>query len=267
MSQYNLETSKYTRMELLGISTIIAYAISTFGIKFVLVEEDQMSYKKTFFDIMLFLSLVFFSAYTYSLIDSFYQKFNFVTSLVITFLIVNYLFFTFMFSKPIKHLGLILLPLTLITIPFSMIYYDNASAGHIDNDLKIHVRYMAWELMVSILLRYQENKLKDVQNSPFLTILPPIEKMEKVMFELIIFGFILLTLSLISGAPFVIMGKYIGLTEKILFSVIAWITYSYLIFSRFSKGYRGKKATNLTLGGMAFLFISYLGTKLFFEII
>ena len=83
---------------------------------------------------------------------------------------------------------------------------------------------------------------------------------------LIIFGFILLTLSLISGAPFVIMGEYIGLTEKILFSIIAWITYSYLIFSRFSKGYRGKKATNLTLSGMAFLFISYLGTKLFFEI-
>ena len=64
-------------MELLGISTIIAYAISTFGIKYVLIEEEQMSYRKTFFDITLFLSLVFFSAYTYSLIDSFYQKFNF----------------------------------------------------------------------------------------------------------------------------------------------------------------------------------------------
>ena len=260
-------------MELLGISTIIAYAISTFGIKFVLIEEEEMSYKKTFFDIMLFLSLVFFSAYTYSLIDSFYQKFNFVTSLVITFLIVNYLFFTFMFTKPIKHLGLILLPLTLITIPFSMIYYDNASSGHIGNDLKIHVivsitsyGFLGLAAIQAILLRYQENKLKHVKNSPFLTILPPIEKMEKVMFELIIFGFILLTLSLISGAPFVIMEKYVGLTEKILFSVIAWITYSYLIFSRFSKGYRGKKATSLTLGGMVFLFISYLGTKLFFEI-
>ena len=32
-----------------------------------------------------------------------------------------------------------------------------------------------------------------------------IEKMEKVMFELIIFGFILLTLSEINGAPFVII--------------------------------------------------------------
>ena len=211
-------------MELLGISTIIAYAISTFGIKFVLIEEEEMSYKKTFFDIMLFLSLVFFSAYTYSLTDSFYQKFNFVTSLVIALLIINYLFFTFMFTKPIKHLGLILLPLTLITVPFSMIYYDNAGSGHIDNDLKIHVivsitsyGFLGLAAIQAILLRYQENKLKHVQNSPFLTILPPIEKMEKVMFELIIFGFILLTLSLVSGAPFVIMEKYVGLTEKILF--------------------------------------------------
>tara|TARA_B100001778_G_C18310098_1_gene503897 strand:- start:130 stop:597 length:468 start_codon:yes stop_codon:yes gene_type:complete len=154
-----------------------------------------------------------------------------------------------------------------------MIYYDNAGAGNIDNDLKIHVivsitsyGFLGLAAIQAILLRYQENKLKYVQNTPFLTILPPIEKMEKVMFELIIFGFILLTLSLISGAPFVIMEKYVGLAEKILFSVIAWITYSYLIFSRFSKGYRGKKATSLTLSGMAFLFISYLGTKLFFEV-
>ena len=260
-------------MELLGLATIIAYTLSTFSIKYVLVEEEQLSFKKTYFDVLFFFSLVLFSAYTYNLIDSLYQKFNFITSLEITFLIVNYLFFAFMFSKPIKHLGLVLLPLTLITIPFSMLYHDNGNIGQINNDLKIHVivsiasyGFLGLAAIQAILLRYQENKLKRVQSSPFLTILPPIEKMEKVMFELIVFGFILLTLSLISGAPFVIMGEYIGLTEKILFSVIAWVTYSYLIFSRFSKGYRGKKATNLTLSGMAFLFISYLGTKLFFEI-
>ena len=62
------------------------------------------------------------------------------------------------------------------------------------------------------------------------------------------------------------MGQYSGMTEKILFSVIAWITYSYLIYKRFSKGVRGRKATNLTLSGMFFLLIAYLGTKLFFEI-
>jgi len=260
-------------MELLGISTIIGYTISTLSIKHVIVEDEYKSYKRISFDIIFFLSLVLFSAYTYNLIDDFYQKFNFIASLVITFLIVNYLFFAFMFTKPIKHLGLVLLPLTLITIPFSMIYHNDSNLGQIDNDLKIHVivsitsyGFLGLAAIQAILLRYQESKLRHVQNSLFMTILPSIEKMERVMFELIVFGFILLTLSLISGAPFVFVGEYTGMSEKILFSVIAWVTYSYLIFSRFSKGFRGKKATSLTLSGMAFLFISYLGTKLFFEI-
>ena len=86
------------------------------------------------------------------------------------------------------------------------------------------------------------------------------------MFDLIIFGFILLTLSLLSGAPFVTMGEHRGMLEKILFSIIAWMTYSYLIYSRFSRSVRGRKATNLTLSGMSFLLIAYLGTKLFFEL-
>ena len=260
-------------MELLGISTIIAYSITTMSIRYVLIEGDFAPYKKISFDVAFFISLILFSSYTFSLIGSFDQKFNFITSLEITFLIVNYFFFAFMFSRPIKHLGLVLLPLTLVTIPFSMVYHNDSDIGQIDNDLKIHVivsiasyGFLGLATIQAILLRYQENKLKRVRDSLFLAILPPIEKMEKVMFELIVFGFILLTLSLISGAPFVITGKYIGLTEKILFSVIAWVTYSYLIYSRFSRGVRGKKATNLTLSGMIFLFISYLGTKLFFEI-
>ena len=260
-------------MELLGISTIIAYTVSMLNFKHVFVEEEYSTYKRVSFDITYFVSLMLFSAYTFTLVDSFYQKFNFVASLEITFLIVNYLFFAFMFTKPIKHLGLVLLPLTLITIPFSMIYHNDTNLGQIDNELKIHVivsitsyGFLGLAAIQAILLRYQESKLKHIQNSLFLGILPPIEKMEKVMFELIVFGFILLTLSLVSGAPFVLTGEYAGLTEKILFSIIAWITYSYLIFTRFSKGFRGKKATSLTLSGMVFLFISYLGTKLFFEI-
>ena len=114
-------------MELLGLATIIAYTLSTFSMKYVLVEEEHLSFKKTYFDILFFFSLVLFSAYTYNLVDNLYQKFNFITSLEITFLIVNYLFFAFMFSKPIKHLGLVLLPLTLITIPFSMLYHDDGN--------------------------------------------------------------------------------------------------------------------------------------------
>ncbi|MBT7237077.1 MAG: cytochrome c biogenesis protein CcsA [Gammaproteobacteria bacterium] len=260
-------------MELIGILTIIGYTLSALGIRYVLIDEEYSFYKKTSFDVIFFLSLLLFSIYAYSLINNVYQKFNFITSLEITFLIVNYLFFLFMFSKPIKHLGLVLLPLTAIVILISMIYHDSSNLGLIDPDLRIHIivsitsyGFLGLGAIQAILLRYQEKKLKDVSGSLFITILPSIEKMEKVMFDLIIFGFILLTLSLLSGAPFVTMNKHPGLLEKILFSIIAWMTYSYLIYSRFSKGVRGKKATNLTLSGMSFLLIAYLGTKLFFEL-
>ena len=260
-------------MELIGILTIIGYTLSALGIRYVLIDEEYSFYKKTSFDVIFFLSLLLFSIYAYSLINNVYQKFNFITSLEITFLIVNYLFFLFMFSKPIKHLGLVLLPLTAIVILISMIYHDSSNLGLIDPDLRIHIivsitsyGFLDLGAIQAILLRYQEKKLKDVSGSLFITILPSIEKMEKVMFDLIIFGFILLTLSLLSGAPFVTMNKHPGLLEKILFSIIAWMTYSYLIYSRFSKGVRGKKATNLTLSGMSFLLIAYLGTKLFFEL-
>jgi ABC-type uncharacterized transport system permease subunit len=178
-----------------------------------------------------------------------------------------------MFTKPIKHRGLILLPLTAIAISVSMVYHDNSNLGFIDPDLRIHIvvsiasyGFLALGAIQAILLRYQEKKLKDVAGSLFLTILPSIEKMEKVMFDLIIFGFILLTLSLLSGVPFISMNEHPGLLEKILFSIIAWMTYSYLIYSRFSKGVRGRKATSFTLSGMSFLLIAYLGTKLFFEL-
>ncbi len=260
-------------MELIGILTIIGYTLSALSIRYVLIDEEYSFYKKTSFDVIFFLSLLLFSIYAYSLINNVYQKFNFITSLEITFLIVNYLFFLFMFSKPIKHLGLVLLPLTAIAILISMIYHDSSNLGLIDPDLRIHIivsitsyGFLGLGAIQAILLRYQEKKLKDVSGSLFITILPSIEKMEKVMFDLIIFGFILLTLSLLSGAPFVTMNKHPGLLEKILFSIIAWMTYSYLIYSRFSKGVRGKKATNLTLSGMSFLLIAYLGTKLFFEL-
>ncbi|MBT3697078.1 MAG: cytochrome c biogenesis protein CcsA [Gammaproteobacteria bacterium] len=260
-------------MELIGILTIIGYTLSALSIRYVLIDEEYSFYKKTSFDVIFFLSLLLFSIYAYSLINNVYQKFNFITSLEITFLIVNYLFFLFMFSKPIKHLGLVLLPLTAIVILISMIYHDSSNLGLIDPDLRIHIivsitsyGFLGLGAIQAILLRYQEKKLKDVSGSLFITILPSIEKMEKVMFDLIIFGFILLTLSLLSGAPFVTMNKHPGLLEKILFSIIAWMTYSYLIYSRFSKGVRGKKATNLTLSGMSFLLIAYLGTKLFFEL-
>ena len=85
------------------------------------------------------------------------------------------------------------------------------------------------------------------------------------MFDLIVIGFILLTISLLTGAPFVSSNADKILLQKITFSVIAWVAYFYLIYQRFSSNVIGKKANNLAIGGMIFLLFAYLGTKVLFE--
>ena len=67
-------------MELLGTSTIIGYILSTFSMKYVLVDDEDKSQKKIVFDLIYFISLVLFTIYTYLLMQDFYQKFNFIVS-------------------------------------------------------------------------------------------------------------------------------------------------------------------------------------------
>ena len=68
-------------MELLGTSTIIGYILSTFSMKYVLVDDEDKSQKKIVFDLIYFISLVLFTIYTYLLMQDFYQKFNFIVSI------------------------------------------------------------------------------------------------------------------------------------------------------------------------------------------
>ena len=54
----------------------------------------------------------------------------------------------------------------------------------------------------------------------------------------------------------------IDIEEKILFSIIAWITFLYLIVKKSYYGIKDIAAANMTIGGLIFLLLAYLGTKL-----
>lgn len=260
-------------MEMLPTSAIIGYFISTISVREMLLSGGVHKSKRNFFYAIFTVSLVLFMLHITNFVSDFNVIFNFITALGLTLLIINIIFFLFMFSRPIHYLGLILFPLTLLIIFLTMMYGNNSELVHLRGSyirLHILVSFASYGLMglaaiQAILLRYQEKKLKDVQESSFIVFLPPIEKMEKLMFELVAIGFIFLTLSLISGAPYVLVDNFNSI-EKIMFSLIAWLTFSYLLYRRLSTGITGKKATQLTFGGILFLFVAYLGTKLFFEI-
>ena len=255
-------------MKILASLAILGFIISTMFTKKALTSSPASSTNNAF-HLIFIISLVLLSIYTYTLLLNYSIKTNFNLALMTTFLILNYIFFLFMFKKPICHLSLVLFPLTCLSILSTFLFDLKETRGEIDYDLVIHIvfsllsyGFLGLAALQAILLKYQGYKLRNIKNSVINDILPSIENMERGMFELIIFGFILLTLSLVTGAPFVVIDQEYYILEKISFSLIAWVVYFYLIFQHFSSKVTGNKATNLALGGMVFLFIAYLGTKI-----
>lgn len=210
--------------------------------------------------------------YTYSLMLDYSIKSNFIIALLLTFLILNFLLLFLMFIKPAHHLALILLPLSAAVVFLTLIFDFNNSTDNLNYDLFLHivVSLVSYGLLglaaiQALLLKFQEQKLKDLDNSSLSNLMPSMDTMENIMFDLIVIGFVLLTISLLTGAPFISADADKILLQKVTFSVIAWLAYFYLIYQRFSSNVIGKKANNLAIGGMAFLLFAYLGTKVLFE--
>ncbi|HOY88034.1 MAG: cytochrome c biogenesis protein CcsA [Methylotenera sp.] len=98
---------------------------------------------------------------------------------------------------------------------------------------------------------------------------PPLLVMEKLLFRVISLGFILLTITLVSGMIFSeeIFGKIAQFNHKTIFSIASWMIYGWLLFGHYQYGWRGKKAIKLTLIGFVLLLLAYVGTKFILEVI
>ena len=205
---------------------------------------------------------VFFTSYPFS-------SFSFISALLITLFIIT-LFFTILnYYQPIDYIGLILNPLILLVMILFIIIDFDTTGTVVDKNLYIHIIFSlsSYGLLVlagmqALILRYQIISVKNIQHSSLLNSFPSIEDMEKIMYKLILSGFILLTFSLLSGIPYITNLSSINVEQKIIFSVIAWITFLYLIVKKYRSGVKDISAANLTIGGLLFLVIAYLGTKL-----
>ncbi|MDC0126971.1 cytochrome c biogenesis protein CcsA [Methylophilaceae bacterium] len=93
--------------------------------------------------------------------------------------------------------------------------------------------------------------------------------MEDFLFKIYWLGFILLSLTLLSGILFSneIFGTTSTWNHKFIFSIMAWLTYSAMLFGRNQYGWRGKKAVIISLIAFIFLFLAYFGTKFVLEIL
>jgi len=95
---------------------------------------------------------------------------------------------------------------------------------------------------------------------------PSLETLERMLFQLITAGFVVLTASLGTGLLFVNDLFAQHLAHKTILSIIAWIVFGVLLWGRYFRGWRGRLAVRLTLAGVLLLLLSYFGSKLVLEV-
>jgi len=91
--------------------------------------------------------------------------------------------------------------------------------------------------------------------------------METLLFQMIGIGFILLSLSLLSGIFFLqdILAQH--LVHKTFLSISAWVVFAILLWGHWRYGWRGKVAIRWTISGFVVLMLAYFGSKMVLELI
>ena len=117
----------------------------------------------------------------------------------------------------------------------------------------------------ALAMYYCNYLLKHKQLGRRIDFLPPMETIDKLLFEMILAGQVLLSLSIISGLVFV--EDFLGqrLAHKTFFSLVSWTIFGTLIVGHYKFGWRGAKAIKWTLAGFIALLIAYVGSKFVIE--
>lgn len=119
----------------------------------------------------------------------------------------------------------------------------------------------------SAVLLLQDQQLRKRPVSNWVRNFPPLQTMESLLFSYLWAGWILLSLSLLTGWIFLDNLFAQHMVHKTFFSCLAWLIFAVLLWGRHQLGWRGNKAIRLTMVGFFLLMLAYFGSKLVREFI
>lgn len=119
------------------------------------------------------------------------------------------------------------------------------------------------------LLALIERRLHAGELPPAFAGMPPLLSLEKLLFRVVGAGFVLLTLTVVSGTLFsgAVFGQPLAFTHKTLFALLSWALFGALLAGRWRYGWRGRIALRWIIAGFAALALAYLGSAFVLEVI
>lgn len=200
---------------------------------------------------------------------SIFSILSLVSWLVATLLIVASL------RQPVESLGIVIFPFAMAMIvlrEFTSLHVY--LPVHLPAGLELHIvlsilAYSALTIaaLQGLLLYFQDLQLHNHNPKGFIRALPALETMENLLFKMIAFGFVLLTLSLLTGIPYLQDMVKQHLAHKTILSSVAWVVFAILLWGRWQYGWRGRIALRWIFTGFILLMLAYFGSKVVLELI
>lgn len=176
--------------------------------------------------------------------------------------------------QPIDNLFIAVLPMAAVAAALAAFGPELGSARLFDGGLIIHIllSILAYSIFTvatvqAILLARQDQALKQHHTRGLVASLPPLQTMERLLFEMLWIGMFLLTAALISGFFYVENLFAQHLVHKTLLSLLAWLLYGILLWGRAMRGWRSQRAVRWTISAFVILMLGFFGSKLALDLL
>jgi cytochrome c-type biogenesis protein CcsB len=124
--------------------------------------------------------------------------------------------------------------------------------------------YAAFALAFAMSLMYLLKKREKPEGSNlFIRIIPESSILDDMSYQMVVIGFLLLTLGIITGSVWAhsAWGTYWSWDPKETWSLITWLVYAALLHSRMVRGWRGNKLALLSIVGFSCVLFTYFGVN------
>ncbi len=197
---------------------------------------------------------------------SFYNLLSLVTWLVALLILLA------TFTKPVANLTIFILPLAIASIVLALVFprFEIVDTAANPKQLfHILLSTLAFSLLCiaalqAILLAWQERLLRNKHARGIIRMLPPLEVMETLLFQMIILGFMFLSMVLLTSIWSFYPVLSANLWQKLILSMVAWLVFAILLVGRWYYGWRGQQAIRWTLCGVFFVMVTYFGSEIGF---
>jgi ABC-type uncharacterized transport system permease subunit len=191
------------------------------------------------------------------------------------FLVINLICIASLSRRPLQNLLVALFPLSALAVLVSSYAPDTAPIRtDMPTGILLHIgsSILAYAVLTlaaaqAALLAAQDHQLKHRHTRGLVQVLPPLQLMETMLFELLWVGEILLTVAILSGFVFLDDIFAQSLVHKTVLTLGAWLLLAVLLWGHHRLGWRSTTAVRLTLAGFGLLVLAYFGSKLVLELV